>query len=403
MERLAARRAARRAGAAGPGAPPAAGAPPPRPALLLAPMELLGDRAFRRAHALAAGGVDEYCTEFLRVPDRGPPPSPRLVRGLVGKYDPGELEGRAPLAVQVMGASPERLAAVVGALVARGAGRVDLNCGCPANTVTGKGAGSSLLRDPLRVEACVTAMVEAAEGRVPISVKMRSGFESVALFEDNARAVQAGGAAFCSVHPRTKRQGYRGRADWSLIALAARLLDIPVVGNGDVTSAGAALALLRETGCDGVMVGRGAVSDPFIFHRITAALAAEEEGGDGDRGEGGEGPAGEADGEDFGPEAVCRFVEAFHRELLMTRRGLDHLGSKVELRSRVGRLKQVSKYLLAGAPSLRPLITIPSGDVSPEEYLARLQDALRAEWPAALAQAAQVNEFSHDNRVRSLA
>jgi len=386
MERLAARRAARRAGAAGAG---------PRPALLLAPMELLGDRVFRRAHARAAGGCDEYCTEFLRVPDRGPPPSPRLVRGLAGKYDPGELEGRAPLAVQVMGASPERLAGVVRALVARGAGRVDLNCGCPANTVTGKGAGSSLLRDPLRVEACVAAMVEAAEGRVPISVKMRSGFESVALFEDNALALQAGGAAFCSVHPRTKRQGYRGRADWTLIARAARILDIPVVGNGDVTSAGAALALLRETGCDGVMVGRGAVSDPFIFHRIAAALAAEE-GAGGGRDEGG-------GGGDFGPEAACRFVEAFHGELLTTRRGQDNLGSKLELRSRIGRLKQVSKYLLAGAPSLRPLITTPSGDVSPEEFLARLQDALRAEWSEALARAAQVNEFSHDNRVRSLA
>ena len=75
----------------------------------------------------------------------------------------------------------------------------------------------------------------------------------------------------------------------------------------------------------------------------------------------------------------------------------------MELRSRIGRLKQVSKYLLAGAPSLRPLITTPSGDVSPEEFLARLQDALRAEWSEALARAAQVNEFSHDNRVRSLA
>ena len=92
-------------------------------------------------------------------------------------------------------------------------------------------------------------------------------------------------------------------------------------------------------------------------------------------------------GGDFGPEAACRFVEAFHGELLTTRRGQDNLGSKVELRSRIGRLKQVSKYLLAGAPSLRPLITTPSGDVSPEEFLARLQDALRAEWSEALARA----------------
>ena len=379
---LAERRAARAAGAAG---------ARPRPALLLAPMELLGDRSFRRAHARAAGGCDEYCTEFLRVPDRGPPPSPRLVRGLAGKYDPGELGGRAPLAVQVMGSSPERLAAVVRALVSKGAGRVDLNCGCPANTVTGKGAGSSLLRDPGRVEACVSAMVAAAEGLVPVSVKMRSGFESEALFEENARAVQAGGASFVSVHPRTKRQGYRGRADWSIIARAARILDIPVVGNGDVTSAGAALALLRETECDGVMVGRGAVADPFIFHRITAALAAEGEG----RREGGE-------DETFGPDAACRFVEAFHEELQTSRRGLDHLGSKVELRSRVGRLKQVSKYLLAGVPALRPLLTVPSGEISPEEYISRLHVALRAEWPDALLHAAQVNEFSHDNPVRAL-
>lgn len=101
--------------------------------------------------------------------------------------------------------------------------------GCPANVVTGGGAGSSLLRDPAQLQQVVAAIVSAVGHQVPVSVKMRSGFLDTSLFKENLLAVQEAGAAFVTLHPRTKQQAYNGRADWSLIALAKELLHIPVV------------------------------------------------------------------------------------------------------------------------------------------------------------------------------
>lgn len=101
--------------------------------------------------------------------------------------------------------------------------------GCPANVVTGGGAGASLLRDPNQLQQVVAALVAAVGDRVPVSVKMRSGFADTSLFLDNLLAVQEAGASFVTLHPRTKAQAYAGRADWSQIATAKQLLDIPVV------------------------------------------------------------------------------------------------------------------------------------------------------------------------------
>lgn len=101
--------------------------------------------------------------------------------------------------------------------------------GCPANVVTGGGAGSSLLREPSQLHELVSALVAAVGAHVPVSVKMRSGFHDTSLFTDNLLAVQEAGAAFVTIHPRTKQQAYNGSADWSPIALAKQLLSIPVV------------------------------------------------------------------------------------------------------------------------------------------------------------------------------
>lgn len=121
--------------------------------------------------------------------------------------------------------------AVVGSLTNHG--RLVLYCaGCPANVVTGNGAGSSLLRQPSQLQDLVAAMVSAVGQQVPVSVKMRSGFTDTSLFQDNLLAVQEAGAAFVTIHPRTKQQAYSGAADWSLIALAKQLLSIPVVRRG---------------------------------------------------------------------------------------------------------------------------------------------------------------------------
>lgn len=147
--------------------------------LFLAPMESLGDWCLRRALALGPGGMDEACTEFIRCPNNvSSRDVASVARGLAKRYVPSELADGCgswtPLGAQVMGGSPEMLEATCRALVRRGAPRVDLNCGCPSNTVTGKGAGSSLLRDPERVKECVAALLKGSDGVVPVTGAPRS-------------------------------------------------------------------------------------------------------------------------------------------------------------------------------------------------------------------------------------
>jgi tRNA-dihydrouridine synthase C len=204
------------------------------PALFLAPMENLADAPVRIALAAAAGGFDEAVTEFIRIPAVAQRPA-AAVKGATRGYNAHELSqwgggGGTPLAAQLMGSCPELLAMAARRLaVDLGAPRIDLNLGCPANSVTGNGAGSTLLKTPERIEKLVASMVAAVEGAAPVTVKLRAGFDDASLLDNNLLAAQAGGAAFVALHPRTKRQAYAGAADWRLIARAKEVLDIPVV------------------------------------------------------------------------------------------------------------------------------------------------------------------------------
>lgn len=233
------------------------------PYLLLAPMEGVGDRAFRRAMA-AVGGFDEACTEFLRVPLNA------HVVSLAKKYVAHETHP-IPQAAQLMGSDPILMADMAREVVKRGAHRIDLNCGCPSNTVTGKGAGSSLLKEPQHLYQVAKALVDAVD--VPITAKLRSGFEDTSLFKENLLAAQASGIRYLTLHPRTKVDGYGPPARWDLIAEAKQILSIPVVGNGDILTVQDALNMLHQTKCDALMIGRGSVMNPFIFHEIKAHFA----------------------------------------------------------------------------------------------------------------------------------
>lgn len=288
------------------------------PAALAARRALLSSLSPPSSSSSSSPGFDEACQEFIRVPGTLPPGGrpEGVARGVCRAYRHDELTmiGDAtttttPLAAQLMGSDPALMRASARRLVlARGARHVSLNAGCPANQVTGNGAGSSLLRDPSGFARLVASMSEgmseaasgkwdgggrrrrrdaadplvlaaAAKHRPPplLSVKVRAGFEDASLFADNVLAARDGGAGAVVVHPRTKAQAYRGRADWALVDRARRLLEdanVPVVGNGDVVRASDALALALSTGCGGVMVGRGAVQDPLIFLRARAAFAA---------------------------------------------------------------------------------------------------------------------------------
>jgi nifR3 family TIM-barrel protein len=230
------------------------------PYLLLAPMEGVGDHCFRKAMA-SIGGFNEAVTEFLRVPANA------HVASLACRYQSEELTP-IPLAAQIMGSNPDLMAAMAQELEQRGAPRIDLNCGCPSNTVTGRGAGSSLLKEPENLYTVAKAIVKAVS--IPVTVKMRSGFEDTSLFRENLLAAQESGIRFLTLHPRTKVDGYGPPAKWEFIAEAKTLLKIPVVGNGDILSVGDALRMLEQTRCDALMIGRGSVINPFIFLELQA-------------------------------------------------------------------------------------------------------------------------------------
>ncbi len=236
-----------------------------RPRLFLAPMEGLGDRFFRQAMS-ELGGFDEACSEFIRVPKNA------HVASLARVYNSIET-APIPIAAQIMGEDLDHVAAMTIELVNRGAPRIDLNCGCPSNTVTGRGAGSSLLRTPERLHDIVKAIVNVST--VPVTAKLRSGFEDTSLLDENLLAAQDAGVAFITLHPRTKKEGYAPPARWDLIARAKEILSVPVVGNGDIICVDSALEMLKQTGCDALMIGRGAAQNPWIFHEIRAHFASE--------------------------------------------------------------------------------------------------------------------------------
>jgi nifR3 family TIM-barrel protein len=157
------------------------------------------------------------------------------------------------------------------AAVAAGAHMLDINMGCPVKKVTKTGAGSALLGDPARAAEIVTAMRKRVGDKVPVTAKFRSGWDShnINCFE-LAKHLEGAGVAAVALHARTRAQGYSGRADWSLIRKLKETVRVPVIGNGDVTSVADAERMMRETGCDFVMVGRGALGNPWIFRSLAA-------------------------------------------------------------------------------------------------------------------------------------
>ena len=179
------------------------------------------------------------------------------------------------ICVQLFGSKPDQFASAVAAVEERVGDRlslIDINMACPARKVVTKGEGSALMRTPRLAAEIVRQAAGAID--VPLTVKMRAGWDdtSVNAVELACLAEENGAAAVC-VHGRTREQYYAGRANWSVIARVKRAVSIPVMGNGDVTGPEDARRMLEETGCDGIMIGRGAQGDPFIFGRIRAALS----------------------------------------------------------------------------------------------------------------------------------
>lgn len=176
-----------------------------------------------------------------------------------------------PVAVQLFGSEPELMGEMALQIEEYGFDVFDINMGCPVPKVVNNGEGSALMKNPKLAEEIVAAMVKRVHK--PVTVKLRAGFDKEHVnAPEVAKAVEAGGAAAVCVHGRTREQYYAGHADWDVIRRVKEAVDIPVIGNGDILTAGDALAMKEQTNCDGFMVGRGAKGNPWIFREILTAL-----------------------------------------------------------------------------------------------------------------------------------
>jgi tRNA-dihydrouridine synthase C len=240
--------------------------PKPPPLLLMAPMEGLLD-ADLRAVLTQVGGTTRCVSEFIRVTDRLLPA--RVFFRLMPELRQGSrTEAGIAVRAQLLGSDPAVLADNAARLAELGAEGVDLNFGCPAPVVNRHRGGAVLLDEPTLLHDIVRAVRAAVPAHVPVSAKMRLGNRDAAAAVDAAQALAAGGAGELVVHARTKAQGYRPPAHWAAIAAVREAVHVPVIANGEIWNADDARRCRAESGCSGLMLGRGLVADPGLAWAI---------------------------------------------------------------------------------------------------------------------------------------
>ncbi len=247
--------------------------------LALAPLAGVSDRAFRRV--CRSLGADYTVSEMVSAKalvyeQRAKGGKDRSVSGQLASVRREEL----PMAVQLFGHEPDFMAEAARMLEANDykgcvsevpPSAIDINMGCPVRKVTGNGEGSALMKDPALVGEIVRAVVAAV--RLPVTVKLRAGWDRDSInAPEIAKICEAAGASMLCVHARTREQLYEPGVDRSVIAAVKAAVSVPVMGNGDIYSAADALSMMEETGCDGVMIARGAMGHPWLFAEIAAAL-----------------------------------------------------------------------------------------------------------------------------------
>lgn len=234
------------------------------PPLILAPMAGVTDRDFRLI-VRRIGGVGLVSMEFIS--------SKAIVHGNQRTLDLMHYaEEERPLAIQIYGSHPATMAEAARVVEELGADVCDINMGCPANKVLKGCAGAALMGDSELAESIVKTVRRAIS--IPLTVKFRLGLDGCRQnYLELGRISEANGAQAVAMHARTARQMFAGEADWSHIARLKEALSIPVIGNGDVTTPDDALRMLAQTGCDGVMIGRAATKNPWLFRQIEARLS----------------------------------------------------------------------------------------------------------------------------------
>ena len=230
--------------------------------ILLAPMEGLLDFVLRDV-LTRVGGIDRCVSEFIRITDQLLPE--RVFTRIVPElHNGGRTFAGVPVRAQLLGSDPACMADNAARLASLGPAGIDLNFGCPANVVNRHGGGAALLKEPETIHAIVAAVRRAVPSHMPVSAKMRLGYLDDSRAVECALAISEGGADEMVVHARTKAQAYRPPAYWERIADIRAAVNIPVVANGEIWTVDDARRCREVSGCDMLMIGRGAVADPGL-------------------------------------------------------------------------------------------------------------------------------------------
>lgn len=241
---------------------------PISPPFVLAPMDGFTDRAFRRVCLREGAGL--VYTEMI--------PAIALVRrskGAISKALFGPEDH--PVIVQIVGADPEIMAEAAKMAEEAGADGVDINAGCPSRKVTNGGAGAALLSNLSLLEKILQKVRSVLH--IPLTLKVRAGpTPDRLILRDLATIVDGAGVDAVAIHARTRAQGFRGLANWGWISALREVTKVPVIGNGDVKTVEDAIRMMKETGCDGVMIGRAAIGNPWIFRALKKKWEGGEEG-----------------------------------------------------------------------------------------------------------------------------